>query len=133
MNAILSDLIYARILEPCSKRPSLKLHQSFWRNLPTNSMMYIVHWMSLVHECDFIQSEVYKNSHFLCGQSNDKILYYDCQIIISRSSRKMAAKSTARAKNTGQIQSFRWACSWMGMGCPWHFLFSPGTRTSRTR
>ena len=28
-------------------------------------------------ECDLIQSEVYKNSHFL-GKRNDKILYYDC-------------------------------------------------------
>ena len=28
-------------------------------------------------ECDFIQAEIYKNSHFL-GKRNDKVLYYDC-------------------------------------------------------
>lgn len=28
-------------------------------------------------DCDLIQSEVYKNSHFL-GTRNDKVLYYDC-------------------------------------------------------
>ena len=40
-------------------------------------MMSIAPWMFLAAECDFIQSEVYKNSHFLC-ERNDKILYYDC-------------------------------------------------------
>lgn len=28
-------------------------------------------------ECDLIQAELYKNSHFL-GARNDKVLYYDC-------------------------------------------------------
>ena len=31
----------------------------------------------LGNECDFIQSEAYKNSHFI-GKRNDQILYYDC-------------------------------------------------------
>ena len=31
----------------------------------------------LGNECDMIQSDIYKNSHFL-GSRNDKILYYDC-------------------------------------------------------
>ena len=38
MNAILSDLIYARLLEPVSNS---------WRNHPTNSMMSIAPWMFL--------------------------------------------------------------------------------------
>ena len=77
INAILSDLIYARILEPASKRSSLKTASEFLEK-PTYELHDLYRALDVLgNECDFIQSEVYKNSHFL-GARNDKILYYDC-------------------------------------------------------
>lgn len=77
INAILSDLIYARILEPASKRSSLKTASEFLEK-PTYELHDLYRALDVLgNECDFIQSEVYKNSHFL-GARNDKILYYYC-------------------------------------------------------
>ena len=77
INAILSDLIYARILEPASKRSSLKTASEFLEK-PSYELHDVYRALDVIgNEYDFIQSEVYKNSHFL-GARNDKILYYDC-------------------------------------------------------
>ena len=77
INAILSDLIYARILEPCSKRSSYKVASEFLEK-PSYELHDVYRALDVLGtECDLIQTEVYKNSHFL-GKRNDKILYYDC-------------------------------------------------------
>ena len=77
LNAILSDLIYARILEPASKRSSYKIASEFLER-PTYKLHDVYRALDVLgNECDLIQSEVYKNSHLL-GKRNDKILYYDC-------------------------------------------------------
>ncbi len=74
LNAILSDLIYTRILEPCSKRSSFKAASEFLER-PTYELHDVYRALDVLgSECDFIQSEVYKNSHFLT-ERNDKILY----------------------------------------------------------
>lgn len=76
INAILSDLIYARILEPCSKRSSYKVASEFLEK-PSYELHDVYRALDVLGtECDLIQAEVYKNSHFL-GERNDKILYYD--------------------------------------------------------
>ena len=77
INAILSDLIYARILEPCSKRSSYKVASEFLEK-PSYELHDVYRALDVLGtECDLIQAEVYKNSPFL-GERNDKILYYDC-------------------------------------------------------
>lgn len=77
INAILSDLIYTRVLEPASKRSSYKTASEFLEK-PTYELHDVYRALDVLgSECDFIQSEVYKNSHFI-GQRNEKILYYDC-------------------------------------------------------
>ena len=77
INAILSDLIYARILEPSSKRSSYKVASEFLER-PSYELHDVYRALDVLgKECDLIQSEVYKNSHFL-GNRNDKVLYYDC-------------------------------------------------------
>ena len=77
INAILSDLIYARILEPCSKRSSYKAASEFLEK-PSYELHDVYRALDVLGaECDRIQAEVYKNSHFM-GKRNDKILYYDC-------------------------------------------------------
>lgn len=77
INAILSDLIYARILEPCSKRSSYKTASEFLEK-PSYELHDVYRALDVLGtECDLIQAELYKNSHFL-GARNDKVLYYDC-------------------------------------------------------
>ena len=76
INAILSDLIYTRILEPCSKRSSYKAASEFLEK-PSYELHDVYRALDVLGtECDLIQAEVYKNSHFI-GTRNDKILYYD--------------------------------------------------------
>ena len=75
--AILSDLIYARVLEPASKRSSYKIASEFVER-PSYALHDIYRALDILgNECDLIQAEVYKNSNFITNR-NDKILYYDC-------------------------------------------------------
>ena len=77
INAILSDMIYARILEPRSKRSSYKAASEFLEK-PSYKLHDVYRALDVLGaECDLIQAELYKNSHFL-GARNDKGLYYDC-------------------------------------------------------
>lgn len=77
LNAILSDLIYARVLEPCSKRASFSYCQKLLEP-PTYAQHDIYRALSvLAEEMDYILADVYKSSSFVT-QRNKKILYYDC-------------------------------------------------------
>ena len=76
-HAILTDLIYARILAPSSKLSSYKYCHSLLEP-PKYSLQDLYRSLSiLAEESDFIQEELYKNSNFIHPR-NSKILYYDC-------------------------------------------------------
>lgn len=75
--AILTDLIYARILSPSSKRSSYSFCQTLLEP-PKYSLQNVYRALSvLAEESDFIQEELYHNSNFVHPR-NSKILYYDC-------------------------------------------------------
>lgn len=77
LNAILSDLIYARILQPSSKRSSYAFAQTLLEK-PTYELHDIYRALSiLAKESDYIQSEIYRNSNFF-HKRNTQVLYYDC-------------------------------------------------------
>ena len=77
LHAILTDLVYARILSPASKLSSY----SFCKTLlepPKYNLQDVYRALSVIaEESDFIQSELYKNSNFVHPR-NQRILYYDC-------------------------------------------------------
>ena len=77
INAILSDLIYARILEPASKRSSYQTASVFLEK-PSYELHDVYCALEVIgNEVDLIQAEVYKNSNLLMKRNN-KVLYYDC-------------------------------------------------------
>uniref|UniRef100_UPI0025ADA414 hypothetical protein n=1 Tax=uncultured Phocaeicola sp. TaxID=990718 RepID=UPI0025ADA414 len=81
LNAILSDLVYTRILEPGSKRASYRAAMDYLEK-PSYEEHDVYRALDvLASECDFIQSEAYKNSNFQVDR-NDGVLYYDPKIPI---------------------------------------------------
>ena len=77
LDAIFSDLVYARVLEPGSKYSSFDTAGKFLEP-PSYERHDIYRALSvLAEESDYIQSEVYKNSNFVTLRNN-RVLYYDC-------------------------------------------------------
>ena len=77
LNAILTDLVYARILSPRSKLGSYEYCQTLLES-PKYSLQDMYRSLSiLAEESDFIQSELYRNSNYIHPR-NKRILYYDC-------------------------------------------------------
>ena len=77
LDAVFSDLVYARILEPGSKRASYKTASCFMEK-PRYEEHDVYRALSVLSkEMDLIQAETYKNSNFIKNRNN-KILYYDC-------------------------------------------------------
>lgn len=76
-HAVLTDLIYARILCPASKLSSYMYCNSLLEP-PKSTLPNVYRALSvLAEESDYIQSELYKNSNYVHPR-NDKVLYYDC-------------------------------------------------------
>lgn len=76
-HAILTDLIYARILSPSSKMSSYSYCQSLLEP-PKYSLQNVYRALSVMaEESDYIQEELYRNSNFIHSR-NSKVLYYDC-------------------------------------------------------
>ena len=101
INAILSDLIYARILEPCSKRASYKTALEFLEK-PSYKLHDVYRALDVLGaECDLIQAEVYKNSHFM-GQRKPlekKVLSdFGCQKFIYCSDAGLGSESIRDAQ-----------------------------------
>lgn len=77
LESILSDLIFARILQPSSKKSSFEFAHSLLEK-PKYELQHIYRALSILsEESDYIQSEIYRNSHFIYKR-NTEILYYDC-------------------------------------------------------
>ena len=77
LHAILTDLIYARILSPSSKMSSYSYCQSLLEP-PRYSLQNVYRALSVMsQEADYIQEELYRDSNFIHDR-NTKILYYDC-------------------------------------------------------
>lgn len=125
INAILSDLIYARILEPSSKRSSYKAASEFLEK-PSYELHDIYRALDVLgSECDFIQSEVYKNSHFL-GSRNDKVLYYDCSNYYFETEQEDGSKKYGKSKEHRPNPIIQMGLFMDGDGIPLAFSLFPG-------
>lgn len=125
INAILSDLIYARVLEPASKRSSYKTAFEFLEK-PTYELHDVYRALDVLgNECDFIQAEVYKNSHFI-GKRNDKILYYDCTNYYFEIEQEDGDKKYGKCKEHRPNPVIQMGMFMDGDGIPLAFSLFPG-------
>ncbi len=131
INAILSDLIYTRILEPCSKRSSYKAASEFLEK-PSYELHDVYRALDVLGaECDLIQAEVYKNSHFL-GQRNDKILYYDCSNYYFEIEQEDGDKKYGKSKEHRPNPIIQMGLFMDGDGIPLAFSLFPGNANEQT-
>lgn len=131
INAILSDLIYARILEPASKRSSFKTASEFLEN-PSYKLHDVYRALDVLGtECDLIQSEVYKNSHFLENR-NDKILYYDCSNYYFEIEQEYGSKKYGKSKEHRPNPIIQMGLFMDGDGIPLAFSLFPGNANEQT-
>lgn len=131
INAILSDLIYARILEPASKRSSFKTASEFLEK-PSYQLHDIYRALDVLgNECDFIQSEVYKNSHLL-GKRNDKVLYYDCTNYFFEIEQEDGDKKYGKGKEHRPNPIIQMGMFMDGDGIPLAFSLFPGNANEQT-
>ena len=131
INAILSDLIYARMLEPSSKRSSFKTALEFLEK-PSYGLHDIYRALDVLgNECDLIQSEVYKNSHFL-GTRNDKVLYYDCSNYYFEIEQEDGSKKYGKSKEHRPNPIIQMGLFMDGDGIPLAFSLFPGNANEQT-
>lgn len=77
LNAVLSRLVYARIIFPASKLATMNLSKNFLEQ-PDFELQHIYRGLEVLAEKnDFIQSQLYKNSLSSIDRKKG-ILYYDC-------------------------------------------------------
>lgn len=131
INAILSDLIYTRILEPCSKRSSYKAASEFLEK-PSYELHDVYRALDVLGaECDLIQAEVYKNSHFM-GKRNDKILYYDCSNYYFEIEQEDGSKKYGKSKEHRSNPIIQMGLFMDGDGIPLAFSLFPGNANEQT-
>lgn len=131
INDILSDLIYSRILEPTSKRSSFKVASEFLKK-PSYELHDIYRALDVLgNECDFIQAEVYKNSHLL-GPRNDKVLYYDCSNYYFEIEQENGSKKYGKSKEHRPNPIIQMGLFMDGDGIPLAFSTFPGNANEQT-
>lgn len=94
---IVSDLLFARILHPSSKKNSYAFAHTLLEQ-PKYILQNVYHALSVIaDESDYIQAEIYRNSHFL-HKRNTKILYYDCTNYYFEIEQESGSKTYGKSK-----------------------------------
>lgn len=131
INAILSDLIYTRVLEPSSKRSSYKAASEFLEK-PSYKLHDIYRALDILgKECEFIQSEVYKNSSFIFNR-NDRVLYYDCSNYYFETEQEDGDKKYGKSKEHRPNPIIQMGLFMDGDGIPLAFSTFPGNANEQT-
>lgn len=131
LHAILTDLVYARILSPSSKLSSY----SFCKTLlepPKYSLQDVYRALSVIaEESDFIQSELYKNSNFVHPR-NQKILYYDCTNYYFEIEEESGSKHYGKSKENRPNPIVTMGLFMDADGIPLAFDIFPGNQNEQT-
>lgn len=130
LNAILSDLVYTRILEPGSKRASYRAAMDYLEK-PSYEEHDVYRALDvLASECDFIQSEAYKNSNFQVDR-NDGVLYYDCTNYYFEIEQEDGSKKYGKSKEHRPNPIVQMGMFTDGDGIPLAFSIFPGNQNEQ--
>lgn len=131
LNAILTDLIYARILAPASKQGSYEYCQTLLEP-PKYGLADVYRALSVIaEESDFIQSELYKNSNFLHPR-NKRILYYDCTNYYFEIEEENGSKRYGKSKENRPNPIVTMGLFMDSDGIPLAFDIFPGNQNEQT-
>lgn len=131
LNAILTDLVYARILSPCSKLGSYEYCQTLLEP-PKYSLQDMYRSLSvLAEESDFIQSELYRNSNYIHPR-NKRILYYDCTNYYFEIEEESGLKRYGKSKEHRPNPIVTMGLFMDADGIPMAFDIFPGNRNEQT-
>lgn len=131
LNAILTDLVFARILSPSSKLASYEYCQSLLEP-PKYSLQDVYRSLSVIaEESDFIQSELYKNSNFLHPRNN-RILYYDCTNYYFEIEEESDSKRYGKSKENRPNPIVTMGLFMDADGIPLAFDIFPGNQNEQT-
>ena len=130
-HAILTDLIYARILSPASKLSSYAFCQTLLEP-PKYSLTDVYRALSVIaEESDFIQSELYKNSNFLHPREK-RILYYDCTNYYFEIEEESESKRYGKSKENRPNPIVTMGLFMDADGIPLAFDIFPGNQNEQT-
>lgn len=131
INAILSDLIYNRVLDPKSKLSAFKAAQEYLEP-PAYELHDVYRALSvLANENDLIQSEVFKNSCLL-GKRNANVLYYDCSNFYFEIEQEDGEKKYGKSKEHRPNPIVQMGLFMDGDGIPLAFSIFPGNQNEQT-
>ena len=131
LNAILTDLVYARILSPASKLGSYEYCQTLLEP-PKYSLQDVYRSLSVIaQESDFIQSELYKNSNFLHPRDK-RILYYDCTNYYFEIEEESGSKRYGKSKENRPNPIVTMGLFMDADGIPLAFDIFPGNQNEQT-
>ncbi len=131
LDAILSRLIYGRILFPSSKLNTFELSRQLLEP-PKFELQHIYRALSIIaSESDFIQAEVYKNSRKMTRR-NDTILYYDCTNYYFEIEQEEDDKQYGPSKEHRPNPIVQMGLFIDGDGIPLAFSLDPGNQNEQT-
>lgn len=131
INAILSDLIYNRVLAPKSKLSAFKAAQEYLEP-PTYELHDVYRALTvLANENGLIQSEVFKNSCLL-GKRNANVLYYDCSNFYFEIEQEDGEKKYGKSKEHRPNPIVQMGLFMDGDGIPLAFSIFPGNQNEQT-
>lgn len=130
LDAIFSDLVYARVLEPGSKRASFETAQEFLEP-PKYELHDVYRALSvLAKESDYIQSETYKNSNFVLKRNNH-VLYYDCTNYYFEIEEEKNSQKYGKGKDHKPNPIVQMGMFMDGNGIPLAFNIFPGNQNEQ--
>ena len=131
LHAIFTDLIYARLFHPSSKRESYEYCKTLTEQ-PKYSLQDVYRSLSVIaNESDFIQSELYKNSNFVHPR-NKKILYYDCTNFYFETEEEDALRKYGKSKEHRPNPIVTMGLFMDADGIPLSFDIFPGNQNEQT-
>lgn len=125
LNAILSRLLYTRILYPGSKKSSYELSASFLQ-ARSFELQHVYRALEIIAaESDQLQEHLYKNSQQLVKRST-KILYYDCTNYFFEIEQAEGLKQYGHSKEHRPNPLVQMGLFMDGSGLPLAFSIHPG-------